>query len=116
MATVKKDLVIYKATGKIHMVRDCMVEKDNIISILDGHTHPTFANSPFHDPYKGKFFNDGNYQLVKGVEIEEEIIGKHMQYRYDVATEQIERIALYNGMGFAHAIMKLQEAAKTTGK
>lgn len=116
MALVKKDLVVLKSTGKIHIVRDCMTEKDNIITIHDGHSRPTYGNSPFHNYYQGTFFNDGNYELLRGVEIDEEIIKnrKYMQYQV-VKTEsghEIRQIDVYGTAGYARAIMDLQATVK----
>ena len=113
MALVKKDLVVLKNTGKIHIVKDCMTEKDNIITIHDGHSRPTYGNSPFHNYFQGTFFNDGNYQLLKGVEIDEAIIGNHMQYQVVANGEggyAVQRIDVYGTAGYAKAIMDLQGA------
>ena len=109
MGKVKKDLVILKNGGRIHIVRNSMVEKDNIIKILDGHSAPTYANSPYVNQFQGAFFNDGNYKLVKNVEIDEEIIGNHFRYAYDEVTKTVKLIDLYQGAGYAASINKLHE-------
>lgn len=108
MAKVKKDIVILKDTGKIHMVRDCMVERDNIITVLDGHSRPTYGNSPFHNQFDGTFFNDGNYELVKKVDIDEELLKgrKYIQYQY--VDGEIQQIDVYGAKAYARAIMDLQ--------
>ena len=109
MALVKKDIVILKNTGKIHIVRDCMTEKDNIITIHDGNSQPTYGNSPFYNQFQGTFFNDGNYELVKGVEIDEELLKRNKYIEYQYVDKKIQRIDVYGAAGYSRAIMDLQK-------
>ena len=116
MAKVKKDIVILKHTGKIHMVRDCMTEKDNIITIHDGQSRPTYANSPYHNQFQGTFFNDGNYELVKGVQIEEELLKRQQYIQYQYVDGEIKRIDVCGTAGYARSILDLKEEVEALKK
>ena len=114
---MKRDLVIFKPTGKIVIIHPNMSQKDGIVRLHNSAT-PGFQNSPFVNPYEHTFRVEMDYELIKGVELPEgetlqaDILANKERYSYNKATKQFVLIDTYRGAGYDRAIADLTAKVK----
>lgn len=119
---MKRDIIIFKPTGKLVVVHPNMTEKDGLIRLHNGAT-PGFQNSPFLNPYEFTFRKELDYELIKGVELPKEdtvakdILANKERYCYNKVTGEFALIDTYKTAGFDRALInlanKVEELAST---
>jgi hypothetical protein len=112
---MKRDIVILKSTGKVAIIHPNMELRDGVVFRHTDAT-PGFQNSPFIEFHQHVFKIGVDYELIKNVEIPEEVMENKQRYMYDKKAGEFRMIDTYVSAGYDRAIRDLQTKVEALGK